>query len=328
MPADAPPPRQRRRSSSRRGLTEVPDSGPLPVDVPGVVSGWDALLTRFGTRSLQQALAPAIAYARDGFPVAELMAAEWDGAVERLAADPAAARTFLPGGKPPAMGEIFQNPRLADSLALIAEHGKDAFYSGADRPGHRRRHAIARRPAHRRRLRRAHGGLGRDHQHDLPRRRRARDAAEHAGRRRARDAEHPRGLRHHGDGPQLGRPPPRGERSQEDRVRRSRRLPGRPRLGARRRAGDAAVEGLRRRATPRHRHGQGRHLRGRRAGWRSEPRRSTSPAATAAIPSTSPPPTVRATSSRSSSRCSAASAPASSPATPASRCTTAAPASP
>ncbi len=115
---------------ARRGLTEVPDSGPLPVDVPGVVSGWDALLTRFGTMSMAQALAPAIAYARDGFPVAELMAAEWDGAVERLAADPAAARTFLPGGKPPVMGEIFRNPRLADSLALIAERGKDAFYSG------------------------------------------------------------------------------------------------------------------------------------------------------------------------------------------------------
>jgi gamma-glutamyltranspeptidase/glutathione hydrolase len=114
----------------RRGLTEMPDSGPLPVDVPGVVSGWDALLTRFGTMSMAQAVAPAIAYARDGFPVAELMAAEWKGAAERLAVDPAAARTFLPCGQAPVMGEIFRNPRLADSLALIAAHGKNAFYTG------------------------------------------------------------------------------------------------------------------------------------------------------------------------------------------------------
>jgi len=114
----------------RRGVSEMPGSGPLPVDVPGVVSGWDALLTRFGTRPLAQALAPAIGYARDGFPVAELMAAEWAESVARLAADPAAARTFLPGGRAPRMGEIFRNPRLADSLALVAEGGPDAFYRG------------------------------------------------------------------------------------------------------------------------------------------------------------------------------------------------------
>jgi gamma-glutamyltranspeptidase/glutathione hydrolase len=114
----------------RRGLSEMPGSGPLPVDVPGVVSGWDALLTRFGTRTLAQALAPAIGYARDGFPVAELMAAEWAESVARLAADPAAARTFLPGGRAPTMGEVFRNPRLADSLALIAAGGPDAFYRG------------------------------------------------------------------------------------------------------------------------------------------------------------------------------------------------------
>jgi gamma-glutamyltranspeptidase/glutathione hydrolase len=115
---------------ARRRLSEMPGSGPLPVDVPGVVSGWDALLTRFGTISMAQAMAPAIACARDGFPVAELMAAEWEGATERLAADPAAARTFLPDGNAPAMGAIFRNPRLAASLELIARDGQDAFYKG------------------------------------------------------------------------------------------------------------------------------------------------------------------------------------------------------
>jgi gamma-glutamyltranspeptidase/glutathione hydrolase len=113
-----------------RGITEMPGGGPLAVDVPGVVSGWDALLARFGTLSLADALAPAIAHARDGFPVAELMAAEWETCTERLAADPAAARTFLPGGRAPRMGEIFANPRLADSLALVARHGQEAFYRG------------------------------------------------------------------------------------------------------------------------------------------------------------------------------------------------------
>jgi gamma-glutamyltranspeptidase / glutathione hydrolase len=113
-----------------RGLTEMPASGPLSVDVPGVVSGWDALLTRFGTITLTDALAPAIGYARDGFPVAELVANEWRDAVATLSADAAAMATFLPTGTPPAMGEIFANPRLATTLELIAAGGTDAFYRG------------------------------------------------------------------------------------------------------------------------------------------------------------------------------------------------------
>ncbi len=115
---------------AKRGLAEMPADGPLTIDVPGVVSGWDALLTRFGTISMAHALAPAIGYARDGFPVAELMAEEWREAVTKLSADAAASATFLPRGTPPAMGEIFANPRLAKSLELIAKDGKDAFYTG------------------------------------------------------------------------------------------------------------------------------------------------------------------------------------------------------
>jgi gamma-glutamyltranspeptidase / glutathione hydrolase len=116
---------------ARRGLQEMPEDGPLPVDVPGVVEGWHQLLTRFGTIPIAKALQPAITYARDGFPVQQLMAAQWDGAAKRLAEDPAAARTFLPGGKAPREGEIFANPNLARSLELIAKEGRDAFYTGA-----------------------------------------------------------------------------------------------------------------------------------------------------------------------------------------------------
>lgn len=116
---------------ARRGLKEMPGNGPLSVDVPGVVEGWHQLLTRFGTISMARAVAPAIAYARDGFPVAELMANEWKSNEKRLAADSATAQTFLPSGKPPAHGEIFANPRLARSLELIATEGRDAFYTGA-----------------------------------------------------------------------------------------------------------------------------------------------------------------------------------------------------
>jgi gamma-glutamyltranspeptidase/glutathione hydrolase len=116
---------------ARRGLQQMPAEGPLSVDVPGVVEGWNRLLTRFGTISLSQALTPSIELARDGFPVAELMAADWAKCTARLALDPAAAETFLPEGRPPVHGEIFANPRLARTLELVANEGPLAFYEGA-----------------------------------------------------------------------------------------------------------------------------------------------------------------------------------------------------
>src|SRR5688572_12085794 len=116
---------------AKRGIKEMPVRGVLTVDVPGVVEGWHQLLTRFGTIGLAKAIAPAITLARDGFPVAELMANEWHANLETLSADPAAAATFLPNGKPPKLGDMFANPRLARSLEVIAKEGRDAFYQGS-----------------------------------------------------------------------------------------------------------------------------------------------------------------------------------------------------
>lgn len=116
---------------AKRGLTAMPVRGALTVDVPGVIDGWHQLLTRFGHLSLAAALAPAITLARDGFPVAELTANDWQNNVETLSADPAAAATFLPDGKPPKQGDIFANPRLARTMDVIAKEGRDAFYTGS-----------------------------------------------------------------------------------------------------------------------------------------------------------------------------------------------------
>lgn len=116
---------------ARRGLQEMPGRGPLTVDVPGVVEGWHQLLTRFGTISLGRAVGPAIDFARDGFPVAELMAEAWKDNEQALSSDPATAATFLPAGQPMAHGDIFANPRLARSLEAIGTDGRDAFYQGS-----------------------------------------------------------------------------------------------------------------------------------------------------------------------------------------------------
>jgi gamma-glutamyltranspeptidase/glutathione hydrolase len=114
-----------------RGLEEMPDRGIHAVSVPGVVDGWAELLQKHGTIDLKRALAPAIGYARAGYAVSEIIAQQWETATATLARDPAAARTFLVGGRAPAPGTLFANPALASTLEQIAAGGRDAFYRGA-----------------------------------------------------------------------------------------------------------------------------------------------------------------------------------------------------
>jgi gamma-glutamyltranspeptidase/glutathione hydrolase len=114
----------------RRKLDRIPLRGELSVSVPGVVDGWNELLTRHGTISLAQALEPAIRYAREGFAVSEIVSWQWREVEEMLAHDQKSASIFLPGGKAPHAGDVFKNPALASSLELIAKSGRDAFYRG------------------------------------------------------------------------------------------------------------------------------------------------------------------------------------------------------
>ena len=114
----------------RRKLESIPYRGELSVSVPGVVDGWHELLSKHGTITFERALAPAIGYARDGFPVSEIISHQWKNAEAALARDPAAASTFLPGGHAPATGEVFRNPALASTLEQLAQGGRDVFYRG------------------------------------------------------------------------------------------------------------------------------------------------------------------------------------------------------
>ncbi|HEX4951828.1 MAG TPA: gamma-glutamyltransferase, partial [Thermoanaerobaculia bacterium] len=113
-----------------KGLTKMPSHGPLPVTVPGAVDGWYELHARFGKLPMEQVLAPAIRYAREGFPLSELIAYYWGRSVPLLGKYPGFEATYMPGGKAPRKGEIFKNPDLARSLELLAKEGRDAFYRG------------------------------------------------------------------------------------------------------------------------------------------------------------------------------------------------------
>lgn len=115
---------------AKQGLTEIPDEGPLSWSVPGCVLGWSDLLHRFGSRPLGKLLEPAIDYSEQGFPVSEIIAADWKSSEKNLARWPDSVKTYLMDGRAPAVGELFRNPRLAATYRAIATGGADAFYRG------------------------------------------------------------------------------------------------------------------------------------------------------------------------------------------------------
>jgi len=113
--------------------TTIPSHGMLCISVPGAVDGWFELHQRFGKLPMGQVLAPAIHYAREGFPVSELIAYYWDLGVRSAHTNSwpgAFLDTFAPGGRAPVRGEIFRNPNLANTYSLLAEKGRDAYYRG------------------------------------------------------------------------------------------------------------------------------------------------------------------------------------------------------
>ena len=120
-----------RETLQARGFRAGSQQGVMSVTVPGALAGWDMLLRTHGKRTLAQALQPAIAYARDGFPVSPIIAAQWANETSFLQRDSAAAATYLLGGRAPKAGEWFRNPDLARTLQEIADKGIGTFYGGA-----------------------------------------------------------------------------------------------------------------------------------------------------------------------------------------------------
>ena len=115
---------------AKRGHNKIPKFGPLPVSVPGAVDGWFELHSKYGKLPMATLLTPAIEYAREGFPVSELIAYYWEKNVERIGHYPGFSDTFLVNGKAPKKGDVFKNPGLAVTYEKIATGGRDAFYKG------------------------------------------------------------------------------------------------------------------------------------------------------------------------------------------------------
>ena len=112
------------------GQKGVPVRGWNSVSVPGCVSAWRELSTRFGKLPFDKLFEPAIGYGRDGFLVSPTIARQWAAQVAELRGQPGFAEAFLPDGKPPLPGQQFRFPHHAATLEKIAATKGEAFYRG------------------------------------------------------------------------------------------------------------------------------------------------------------------------------------------------------
>ncbi|MBW2296248.1 MAG: gamma-glutamyltransferase [Deltaproteobacteria bacterium] len=114
-----------------QGIDSIAAGSPHAVTIPGTVDAWARLADDYGSMGLDELLRPAIRFARDGYPVYPRVAFDWQRNRDTLSGDRTTAALYLPGGIPPAAGDMHAQPLLAKTLSRIAESGRDGFYKGA-----------------------------------------------------------------------------------------------------------------------------------------------------------------------------------------------------
>lgn len=112
------------------GLAAIEPKSVHAVTVPGAIDAWASLLARHGTMDLKEALKPAIKLAENGVPTTPRVAQDWALDAGDLAQDEGARLHYLKDGRAPREGEVMRYPALARTLKLIAERGRDGFYTG------------------------------------------------------------------------------------------------------------------------------------------------------------------------------------------------------
>jgi gamma-glutamyltranspeptidase/glutathione hydrolase len=108
----------------------MPHRGWNTVTVPGAVSAWVELSSKFGKLPFDKLFEPAIDYAANGYPVSQFVQQSWANQVNELSVQPGYKEAFAPGGRAPELGEIFRLPAAARTLELIAKTRGEAFYKG------------------------------------------------------------------------------------------------------------------------------------------------------------------------------------------------------
>jgi gamma-glutamyltranspeptidase/glutathione hydrolase len=111
-------------------LEKIPSYGPLPVSVPGAVDGWIKLHEKFGKLPFEELFKPTIDYANNGFPLTETIAYYLELSSQRFKTYPNFKNVWMPNGIYLKKGDVFKNPKLANTLSDIATSKRSSFYEG------------------------------------------------------------------------------------------------------------------------------------------------------------------------------------------------------
>jgi gamma-glutamyltranspeptidase/glutathione hydrolase len=109
---------------------EVQHNSYLAVGVPGTVAGLHLAWKEQGKLPWRRLVEPAIALARDGFPVSEGLARSLKSQIPVFAKHPASLAQFTKQGTPYDAGDVLKQPDLARTLERIAAQGPAGFYEG------------------------------------------------------------------------------------------------------------------------------------------------------------------------------------------------------
>ncbi len=114
----------------KQGITHIEQQSPHAVTVPAAMDAWCQLSRDHGSMELGEVLEPAITYARDGYPVSSRVSVDFAMAQSLIQGDPNLTRVFMPNGDTPKVGDIHHQPELARTLQMVADNGREAFYTG------------------------------------------------------------------------------------------------------------------------------------------------------------------------------------------------------
>ncbi|MEL6261202.1 MAG: gamma-glutamyltransferase [Cyanobacteria bacterium J06626_6] len=113
-----------------QGMDEIPLQSPHAVTVPGAVDAWCRLHGDYGHQPFSALLQPAIRLAMEGYTIHPRVAYDWQDLSDKLRATEHARRMLLVEGRSPKAGEVHRQSALGETLQVIAEHGRDGFYTG------------------------------------------------------------------------------------------------------------------------------------------------------------------------------------------------------
>ncbi|MEP0067865.1 gamma-glutamyltransferase [Pyruvatibacter sp.] len=113
-----------------QGLDTIGETSVHSISIPGAIDAWARLLADHGTMGMDEVLAPAIAFAEEGFALSPRIAIDWMFLVPQLKNDPDIRSLYLPSGDAPGIGSIWKSPALGRTLRAIGERGRAGFYEG------------------------------------------------------------------------------------------------------------------------------------------------------------------------------------------------------